>query len=135
MRFNLYIKKDGWLGLFNYILKKGVFTIKKRCDYVLEGLLDPKNRNTVYSKIKTRLVPKPWAKQSVTLKTTPHVVTLDAKQLKEVEKAHKVSWKKWFGNGWAWNGSLAISLSHWHWLSFQHEKNMYPKEGEGGYER
>ena len=32
-------------------------------------------------------------------------------------------------------GSLAISLSRWHWLSWQHGKNMYPKEGEHGYER
>ena len=134
MRFNLYIKKDGWLGLFKYIIKNGVFQLKKRYSYVLEGLLNKKNC-PVYPKILKRLVAKPWASQSVTLKTEPLVVSLDAKRLKDVEKAHEVSWKKWFGNGCGGKGSLAISLSRWHWLSWQHGKNMYPKEGEHGYER
>ena len=101
----------------------------------MEGLLN-KNRKTVYSKILKRLVPKPWASLPVTLKKTPLVVTLDGKQLKAVEKACKVSWMKWFGAGWAArSGNLADSLSKWHWLSWQHEKNMYPEEGKDGYER
>ena len=101
----------------------------------MEGLLN-KNRKTVYSKILKRLVPKLWASLPVTLKKTPLVVTLDGKQLKAVEKACKVSWMKWFGAGWAArSGNLADSLSKWHWLSRQHEKNMYPEEGKDGYER
>ena len=100
----------------------------------MKGLLDAKG-NTVYSKIVKRLVPKPWAKQSATLATEPLVKKLTPKEIKKVEQAHKISWKKWFGAGWTAKGNLADSLSHWHWLSFQHEKNMYPKEGTGGYER
>ena len=100
----------------------------------MEGLLD-KNRKTSYPKILKRLVAKPWAKQSVTLATEPLVKKLTPKEIKEVEDAHKVSWKKWFGAGWTAKGNLADSLSHWHWLSWQHGENMYPKEGEYGYER
>ena len=65
LRFNLYIKKEGWLGLFKSIIKHGVFTLKEGYSYVLEGLLD-KNGDTVYSKILKRLVPKPWASLPVT---------------------------------------------------------------------
>ena len=134
MRFNLYIKKEGWLGLFNYILEKGVFKLKEGYDYVLEGLLS--GSKVAYSKVKTRLVAKPWAKQSVTLATEPLVKKLTPKEIKAVEKAYKVSWKKWFGAGWAArSGCLADSLSKWHWLSWQHGENMYPKEGKEGYER
>jgi hypothetical protein len=72
----------------------------------------------------------------VTLGTEPLVVKLDAEQLKEVEKAHEVSWAKWFAGGrWASRDALANSLSKWHWWSWKHEKNMYPTEGELGYER
>ena len=102
MRFNLYIKKEGWLGLFNYILEKGVFKLKEGYDYVLEGLLS--GSKVAYSKVKTRLVAKPWAKQSVTLATEPLVKKLTPKEIKAVEKAYKVSWKKWFGNGWGGEG-------------------------------
>ena len=102
----------------------------------MEGLLDDKTRKADYSKILKRLVPKPWASQSVTLKTKPLVVTLDDEQLQAVEKAHEASWKKWFAGGsWRSKGALADSLSRWHWLSWQHGENMYPKEGERGYER
>ena len=84
----------------------------------MEGLLHA-NRKTSYPKIKKRLVPKPWASLPVTLKKKPLVVSLDAKQLKAVEKAHNVSWKKWFAGGsWRSKGALADSLSHWHWLSW-----------------
>ena len=101
----------------------------------MEGLLNKKNC-PVYSKILKRLVPKPWASLPVTLKKKPLVVSLDAKQLKEVEKAHKVSWAKWFAGGrWTSRDALANSLSRWHWLSWQHGENAYPAEDELGYER
>ncbi len=100
----------------------------------MEGLLNKKNE-PVYSKILKRLVPKPWASLSVTLKKKPLVVSLDAKQLKDVEKAHKASWKKWFGDGvYSAHSSLAFCLSHWHCWSWKLGKNCYPKVGELGYE-
>ena len=130
----MYILAGGWLGLFNYILEKGVFTIAEGASYVLEGLIVKKQ--PAYSKINKRLVAKPWASLPVTLKKKPLVVTLDDEQLQAVEKAHEASWKKWFAGGsWRSKGALADSLSRWHWLSWQHGENMYPKEGERGYER
>ena len=135
IRFDLYIKAEGWIELFKYIIENGVFKLKEGYDYVLEGLHDKKGR-IVYSKIKKRLVAKPWASQSATLATEPLVVSLDATQLKAVEKAQKASWKTWYGAGWgAQTGNLATSLSKWHWWSWRHEQNMYPKEGELGFER
>ena len=102
----------------------------------MEGLLDGKTSKTVYSKILKRLVAKPWASQSVTLATEPLVKKLTPKEIKAVEKAHEVSWMKWFaGDSWRSKGALAISLSRWHWLSWQHGVNAYPAEGKDGYER
>ena len=105
MRFDKYISLFGWIELFKYIVKNGVFKLKAGYSYVLDGLLsDDRGAKPVYSKILKRLVPKPWATQPVTLATEPLVKLLDAKQLQEVEDAHKVSWKKWFGNGWGGEG-------------------------------
>ena len=94
MRFNLYIKKEaGWASSSTSSRKASSSSSEATTTFWRASSAAP--RSPTQDQDAPR--PLPWAKQFVTLATEPLVKKLTPKEIKEVEKAHKVSWKKWFG--------------------------------------